>query len=186
MPSEALDEMIIVVAVVIIGLVIFGFSVSYLIPQISFTNAQNQASNIAQSSTISVGPLLISNNIGSAVLVFYNPSVTGNITIIAFQEPSYLQPSIGVLTPPNNPSFQVYLPNSKLASKVLISTPIYDTSGKTLYNSQIIAYSVPFNTAVTIKINNIQQNNILVIWILYNAGGYWFRVGFTFTAVPSS
>ncbi|MEM0304931.1 MAG: hypothetical protein QW685_07865, partial [Saccharolobus sp.] len=59
-------------------------------------------------------------------------------------------------------------------------------SGKTLYNSQIIAYSVPFNTAVTIKINNIQQNNILVIWILYNSGGYWFRVGFTFTAVPSS
>ncbi|BAB66103.1 hypothetical protein [Sulfurisphaera tokodaii] len=185
MPNEIVSEMILIIAVVIIGLVISGFTISYLIPQVAFTNAQNQASNIAQSSSLSVGPLLISGSTGSAVVIYNNPSITGYVYVIAFAEPSYLQPSVGVVTPTSNPSFAVYLQNGKLANQITINSPIYDVSGKILYSSPITAYQVPFNTPATIVINNIQNNDILVIWIIYNSGGYWFRVSFTFTGVPS-
>lgn len=190
MPSEAVSEMILVIAVVIVGLLVLSFTMAYLLPQISFANAQSQAGNIAQSSVLSVGPLLINQTtkVGSAVVVYNNPSVNGYVYIVAFTEPSYLQPSVGILTPSpsSSPSFVVYLPNGTQAKQVLIGT-VYDVGGQKLYynpSQPLVAYKVPFNTPVTIKVNGVTNNDIVVVWVLYNPG-YWFRVSYSFTGVPS-
>lgn len=187
MPSEVVSEMILVITVVLLGLVVFAFVEAYLAPHIAFVMAQNSASNVAQSSVLSVGPLLVNSSTqsGSTVIVFNNPSMSGYVYVIAFPAPSYLQPSVGILTPTSNPTFSVYLPNGTQAKAVTINSPIYDVGGQTLYSSQITAYQIPFNTPVTIKASGLTGNDILVIWILYNSGGYWFRVSYTFTGVPS-
>ena len=187
MPSEVVSEMILVIAVVLMGLLVFTFVETYLAPHIAFTMAQNNANNVAQSSVLSVGPLLVnsSTDTGSAVIMFNNPSMSGYVYVITFPAPSYLQPSVGILTPTSTPSFSVYLPNGTKASEVTITSPIYDVGGQTLYDSQIIAYQIPFNTPVTIKVKGVNANDILVIWVLYYTGGYWFRVSYTFTGVPS-
>ena len=188
MPSEAVSELILVVAVVIVGLLVLGFTTAYLLPQISFANAQSEASNIAQSSVLSVGPLLINQttDVGSAVVVYNNPSIKGYVYIVAFPAPSYMQSSVGILTPSSSPSFTVYLPNGTQAKQVLIST-VYDVGGQKIYyntSQPLTAYQVPFNTPVTIKVNGVTSNDILVVWVLYNPG-YWFRVSYSFTGVPS-
>lgn len=190
MPSLAVSEMILIIAVVILGFVLLGFTTAYLLPQITFVNAENQASNLARSSTLSIGPLLINQttNVGTTILVYNNPSVKGYVYIIAFPEPSYLQSSIGILTPSSSSisSFTVYLPNGTQAKQVTINE-VYDIGGQILYDSSnqpLIAYEVPFNTPVTIKVNGVSSNDILVIWVLYNSG-FWFRIGFSFTGVPS-
>lgn len=184
MASLPLEELILVIAAVTIGLIMFGFIGAVLIPSQTLSIAESQATALASSSTLSVGPLLINNGVGSAVIEFYNPSLSANVTILAFSEPSYLAPSIGLLTPSSQPSFCVYLPNGKLA-KTLTINRIYDTSGKIIYSSSIKVYTVPANTPLTIKINGVTSNDILVIWVIYNSGGYWFRVSFSYTGVPS-
>ncbi|MEM0373705.1 MAG: hypothetical protein QXL96_08305 [Ignisphaera sp.] len=187
MPSEVVSEFILIVVIVVLGLAIFSFSFAFLLPQIAFSNAQNQASNYASSSSISVGPLLISSSSsGSVVVELYNPSYSGVAYVFAFVVPSYYQPSAGVVTPNSLPSYSVYFPNGSKASVVPVSSPIYDTSGKVIYQSpQLSLYKVLFNTPVTIVINNVNPSNIVIIWFIVNVGGYWFRIGYTYTGVPS-
>jgi len=187
MPSEVIEEFIIVIAVVLMGLVLFGFTISYFIPHEIFSLAQQQASSISSSTTISVGPLIIGSSSASTVIEVYNPAIAGNVTLIVFPEPSYLQQDVGLVTPQSPPQFSVYLSNVKLAKNTIISVPIYDISGKITYGSQITAYSVPFNTPVTVMVNGVSGSNyILVVWVLYNSNGYWFRIAYTFTGVPST
>lgn len=188
MPSEVVSEMILIVVIVALGIAVAGFSFAFLAPQITFSNAQNQASNIASSSSISVGPLLInSSNAGSLVVMLYNPAYQGTAYVLAFTAPSYYQPSAGVYTPSTIQPFLVYYPDGSRAQTIQISSPIYDTSGKVLYqpSGQITLYKVTFNTPVTIIIRNVNSNNIVIIWFIMNVGGYWFRIGFTYTGVPS-
>lgn len=184
MASVPLEEFILVIAAVVIGIVMFGFIGAVLIPSETLSMAESQASALASSSSLSVGPLLINNGVGSAVVEFYNPSLSTNVTILAFAKPSYYAPSLGMLTPSSQPSFYVYLPNGKLA-KTLTIDRIYDVNGKVIYASPITVYTVPANTPVTIKINGITKDDILVIWVIYKVGDYWFRISFTFTGVPS-
>ena len=187
MPSEVTTEMILITLVIVLGLAVAGFSFAFLVPQVAFSNAQNQASNIASSSSLSVGPLLInSSNAGSLVVLLYNPAFNGTAYVLAFTAPSYLQPSAGVYTPSTFQPFSVYWPNGSKASAVQISSPIYDTSGKILYSGQVTLYKVSFNTPLTIVINNVNPNDIVIIWFIVNEGGYLFRVGYTYTGVPSA
>ena len=190
-PSLAISEMVLVIAVVIVGLLVLGFTTAYLLPQVAFANAQSQASNIARSSAISVGPLLVNTTtgVGSMVMVYSNPSLRGYVYVVAFLEPSYLEPSVGLLTPSpsSTTSFEVYFPNGTEAKQVLIDT-VYDVGGQEIYynpGQPLIAYQIPFNTPVTIKVSGVGNNEILVVWVLYNPG-YWFRVGYTFTGVVPS
>jgi len=186
MPSEVVTEMILIIAIVVVGIVITGFSFAFLAPQVAFSNAQNQASNIASSSSLSVGPLLVnSSNAGSLVVILYNPAFNGTVYVLAFASPSYLEPSAGVYTPSTLQPFEVYCPNQVKASAIQISSPIYDTSGKILYSGQVTLYKVNFNTPVTVVMNNINSNDIVIIWFIINEGGYWFRIGYTYTGVPS-
>ncbi|AZF83452.1 hypothetical protein [Saccharolobus solfataricus] len=187
MPSEVTEEFIIIIAVVLIGLVLFGFVTSYFIPHEIFSLAQQQASSISSSTTVSVGPLIFNSGSASTVIEAYNPAISGNITLIVFPEPSYLQQDVGLVTPQSPPQFSVYLSNEKLAKSFTISIPIYDVNGRIIYDSQITAYTVPFNTPVTITVNGVGGSNyILIVWVLYNSNGYWFRIGYTFRGVPST
>ncbi|MCH4815524.1 MAG: hypothetical protein QXY87_07340 [Saccharolobus sp.] len=187
MPSEVIEEFIIIIAVVLIGLVLFGFATAYFIPHEIFSLAQQQASSISSSTTISVGPLIVSSSRASTVIEAYNPAISGNVTLIVFPEPSYLQQDVGLVTPQSPPQFSVYLSNGKLAKSFTISVPIYDVNGRITYDSQITAYTVPFNTPVTVVVNGVSGSNyILVVWVLYNSNGYWFRIAYTFTGVPST
>jgi len=188
MPSEITTEMILIIMVVVLGIVIAGFSFAFLAPQVAFSNAQNQASNIASSSSISVGPLLINSTThrGSLVVLLYNPAFNGTAYVLAFSAPSYLQPSAGVYTPTTSQFFSVYWPNGTKASAVQISSPMYDTSGKILYSGQVTLYKVAFNTPLTIVINNVSSKDIVIIWFIVNEGGYWFRIGYAYTGVPST
>ncbi|QGA55250.1 hypothetical protein GFS03_12025 [Sulfolobus sp. E5-1-F] len=187
MPSEVTEEFIIIVAVVLIGLVLFGFTMTYFLPHEIFSLAQQQASSISSSTTISVGPLISNSVNASTVIEVYNPALSGNVTLIVFPEPSYLQQDVGLVTPQSSPQFFVYSSNGKLAKSLSINIPIYDVSGKIVYGSQITAYTVPFNTPVTVVVNGVNGNNyILIVWVLYNSNGYWFRIGYTFTGAPST
>ena len=180
--------MILIVMVIVLGVAVAGFSFAFLVPQVAFSNAQNQASNIASSSSLSVGPLLINSTTheGSLVVMLYNPAFNGTAYVLAFTAPSYLEPSAGVYVPSVFQPFSVYWPNSSKASAVQISSPIYDTSGKILYSGQATLYRVNFNTPLTIVINNVNSNDIVIIWFIVNEGGYLFRVGYTYTGVPST
>ncbi|ARM76824.1 hypothetical protein [Acidianus manzaensis] len=186
MPSEVTDELILIIMVVVIGLVVVGFTFGYLAPQIALSNAENVASNLASSSSVSVGPLIIGNgDTGSIVTELYNPSTSGTACIIAFVEPSYMEASAGVVTPSSTPSFTVYCPNGSQASTTTL-TKILDTNGRTLFQSEITAYKINFNTPVTININNVNPADIVIIWFIVNEGGYVFRIGYTYTGIPSS
>ena len=185
MGSLAVDDFLLVIAALILGLVVFAYVTSVLIPQEAFAIAQQQASSIASSSSISVGPLLVNNNgVGSAVIEFYNPSLSGNVSIFVFPAPQYLEPSVGIIGPTSTPKFWVYLPNGAQA-KTLTINQLYDISGHQMGGS-LTAYTVPVNTPVTVVVNGTNSNDILVIWVLYQAGGYWFRIGYTFTGVPTT
>ncbi|BFH72944.1 hypothetical protein SJAV_08880 [Sulfurisphaera javensis] len=187
MPSEVVSEMMLIVLVIIVGTVILGFSFAYLLPQIAFSNAQNQASNLASSSSVSVGPLLLSSsgNSGSLVVELFNPAYNGTLYVYAFVTPSYEESSAGIITPTSPSSFSVYFPNGSTAPSYSVST-IYETNGKILYGSGLTVYKVTFNTPITIVVNNVNKNDIVIIWFIVNEGGYYFRIGYTYTGVPTT
>jgi len=181
----AVDDFLLVIAALILGLVVFAYVTSVLIPQEAFALGQQQASSIASSSSISVGPLLVnSSGVGSAVIEFYNPSLSGNVSIFVFPAPQYLEPSVGIIGPTSTPKFRVYLPNG-VQAKTLTINQLYDLNGQQMAGS-LTAYTVPVNTPVTVVVNGTNSNDILVVWVLYQANGYWFRIGYTFTGVPTS
>ena len=187
MADSVIDDFILLIAVVVIGLVILGFTFSYFAPREAFSIAEQSASSLSSSSTISTGPLLISKSEGSAVIEIYNPSYNGNYSIFVFPISSTYEQDVGIITPSSTPSFTVYMPNGKLAKQINIDSQIYCVNGKILYDSPITAYSVPSNTPVTINVGGISSSScIVVIWILYCSSGYWFRIGYTFTGVPST
>lgn len=187
MPSEVVTEFMLVILVIVIGIAVMGFSFAFLLPQIAFSNAQNQASNIASSSSVSVSPLLISptSPSGSIVAELYNPIYNGTVYITAFVVPSYYETSSGVVTPTTTPTLTIYFPNGSVASSLSIST-VYDTNGKILYQGKLPVYKVLFNTPLTIVVNNVNSNNIVVVWYIINEGGYYFRIAYTYTGVPST
>jgi hypothetical protein len=183
--SLAVDDFLLVIAALIIGLVVFAYVDGVLIPQETFAIGQQVASSIASSSTISVGPLLVnSSGVGSAVIEFYNPSLSGNVSIFVFPAPQYLEPSVGIIGPTSTPKFWVYLPNGSQA-KTLTINQLYDLSGHQMADN-LTVYTVPVNTPVTVVVNGTNSNDILVVWALYQANGYWFRIGYAFTGVPTT
>ncbi|ABP95796.1 MULTISPECIES: hypothetical protein [Metallosphaera] len=187
MPENIVQEIILISVVVALGIAIVAFSISVLYPQIILTSEEQTASNIASQTTLSVGPLLVNSTSGSLVLEVYDPAESGNVSIVAFYVPQSFEPSISLVTPTSPPSsstFKVYSVTGALDRAEIISR-IYDLNGQILYNSPLTAYSVPFNTPVTVFAKGYQQGDIIVIWVLYGQGDT-FRIGYTFTGVPSS
>ncbi|MDT7906322.1 MAG: hypothetical protein RQ863_06960 [Sulfolobales archaeon] len=185
MGALAVDDMLLVIAALILGIVVFAYVSEVLIPQETFAIGQQQASSIASSSSISVGPLLVnSSGVGSAVIEFYNPSLSGNVSIFVFPAPQYLEPSVGIIGPTSTPKFRVYLPNGAQA-KTLTINQLYDLSGHQMADN-LTVYTVPVNTPVTVVVNGTNSSDILVVWALYEANGYWFRIGYAFTGVPTT
>jgi len=193
MVESIVQTMIIVIAVMVIGLAIFGYTSAFLAPTEAFTIAEQQAAQIAAQTTISPGPLLVSSNgVGSVVVEAYDPSYSGNYTLYVFLIPSYLVTSAGVVTPNlpvvDNVSFTVYLPN-KIQASTVTSTQIYDINGNELYQGKLMVYSIPANTPVTIKLDKVPNQGkgyYIVIWLMINNGLYMFRVGYAYTGLPSS
>lgn len=192
MPEGVVQTFIIVIAVLVIGIVIFGFTSALLIPAEAFTIAEHQAAQLASQTTISVGPLLVSNGKGSLVIEGYDPSYSGYYLVYAFLIPSYLVTSVGVITPNTqlavNLPFQVYLPSKSLATETTISS-VYDINGNELYQGSLSVYKIPSNTPVTILIQNVPNNGkgyYVVIWLIYTNGANSFRIGYAYTGLPSS
>jgi hypothetical protein len=193
MPESVVQTMIIVIAVMVLGLAIFGYTSAFLAPTEAFTIAEQQAAQIAAQTTISPGPLLVSSNgVGSVVVEAYDPSYSGNYTLYVFLIPSYLVTSVGEVTPNSpvvdNVPFTVYLPNKVQASTVT-GTQIYDINGNELYQGKLSVYSIPANTPVTIDLYNVPNQGegyYVVIWLMINNGLYMFRVGYAYTGLPSS
>ena len=149
-------EIILITLVIAIGAAAYGFASIYLVPQVTFLDAQKLASYIASTSSISAS--IVNSTAHEVILrvMLHNPAFNGTAYVL-------------VLTA----SFSVYWPNGSKAPAVQISSPIYDTSGKILYSGQVTLYKVSFNTPLTIVINNVNPNDI---WFIVNEGGYWFRV----------
>jgi hypothetical protein len=193
MAESVVQTMIIVIAVMVVGLAIFGYTSAFLAPTEAFTIAEQQAAQIAAQTTISPGPLLVSSNgVGSVVVEAYDPSYSGNYTLYVFLIPSYLVTSAGVVTPNSpvvdNVYFTVYLPN-KIQASTITGTQIYDINGNELYQGKLLVYSIPANTPVTIylyKVPNQGKGYYIVIWLMINNGLYMFRVGYAYTGLPSS
>ena len=185
MPSVAVTEFILVIAVVVLGLLMFAFIEAYLMPQYAFTMAVQQARTLASAASISVSPPAIGTSGYSFVVYPYIPGFKGNVTVFAFVAPEYLLPSVSLLTPQSGqPAFTAYYPTGKELSKVNIE-PIYDTNGNELFPS-LTAYTVPANTPFMITAN-IPKGDVLVIWIMYYGGSYgstnyYFRVAYTYTS----
>jgi hypothetical protein len=193
MPESVVQTMIIVIAVMVLGLAIFGYTSAFLAPTEAFTIAEQQAAQIAAQTTISPGPLLVSSNgVGSVVVEAYDPSYSGNYTLYVFLIPSYLVTSVGEVTPNSpvvdNVYFTVYLPN-KIQASTITGTQIYDINGNELYQGKLSVYSIPANTPVTIDLYNVPNQGkgyYIVIWLMVNYGSYMFRVGYAYTGLPSS
>jgi hypothetical protein len=184
MPENVVTDFILVIAAVIVGLVIFGFVVGYMIPKINFTTAQQTSSQLASQMSIVIGPSLISKNgYLSFVIGAYDPSYSRNYTILVFTTTTTYLPSIGILTPQSQVNYQVILPNNKTAKQVTVSN-VYDINGNQLTSSPYPAYTIPSNTPVTVNVNP-QQNSVIVVWVLTNINGYWFRLGYTYTTTVS-
>ncbi|BCS94145.1 hypothetical protein [Metallosphaera javensis (ex Sakai et al. 2022)] len=187
MPENVVQEIILIAVVVALGIAIVAFSISVLYPQIILTSEEQTASNIASQTTLSVGPLINDSTSGSLVLEVYDPAESGNVSIVAFYVPQSFESSISLVTPSTPPSpstFKVYSITGALNKAVNISR-IYDLNGHILYASPLTAYSVPFNTPVTVLAKGYTQGDVIVIWVLYSEGDT-FRIGYTFTGVPSS
>ncbi|BCU67866.1 hypothetical protein HS7_13030 [Sulfolobales archaeon HS-7] len=182
--DSAVEEMLLVIAVVAIGLALFSFTVSYFVPKEQFSTYQQYSSNLASQTTISVGPLFVNKGVGSLVIVAYNPDYSGNFSVIAFPISSTYAASAGIITP-QSLSYSVYLPNGKLA-KEYNCNEIYDLNGNLLIPNQLQVYTIPANTPVTINVNGVSSGDYILIWIVYATGIYGFRVGYTFTGVPAS
>jgi hypothetical protein len=180
MVSVAATEFVLVAAAVVIGLVLFGFTQALIIPQYAFTLAEQQARTLASASFISVSPPDIGTNGYSFVVYPYIPGFNGNITVFMFEEPQALLPSVAVLTPQSSyTSFSASFPNGTRISTVSIG-PVYDTNGHELIQS-LTGYTLPANYPFVIS-GNIPKGEILIIWVIYNAGNYYFRIAYTYTA----
>ncbi|AWR98386.1 hypothetical protein [Metallosphaera hakonensis] len=183
MAENVVQEIILIAVVVALGITVIAFSVSVLYPQIILTSEEQVASNVASQTTLSVGPLLTSGSNGSLVLEVYDPAETGNVSIVAFYVPQSFETSVSLVTP-NSLNFKVYSTSGALAKAQTVQR-VYDLNGRVLYGSPLTTYSVPFNTPVTILANGYVKGDIVVIWVLYGQGDV-FRIGYTFTGVPSS
>ena len=73
------------------------------------------------------------------------------------------------------------------ASELFISSHTYAPGEKTLYDSSVTVFSVPVNSADTVRVQGKNPNglsvNILTIRILGYSCGYSFRAGHTFIGV---
>ncbi|MFP3234606.1 MAG: hypothetical protein RXR08_13430, partial [Sulfolobaceae archaeon] len=173
MVESVVQTMIIVIAVIVVGLAILGYTSAILAPTEAFTIAEQQAARIAAQTTISPGPLLVSSNgVGSVLVEVYDPSYSGNYTLCVFLIPSYLVTSAGVVTPNlpvvDNVNFTVYLPN-KIQASTVTGTQIYDLNGNELYQGKLLVYSIPANTPVTINLYNVPNQGkgyYVVIWLM--------------------
>ncbi|MEM0278775.1 hypothetical protein [Metallosphaera sp.] len=181
--ENVVQEIIMIAIIVAIGIAIITFSVSVLYPQIVLTSQAQVASNIASETTLSVGPLLTNEGSGSMVVEVYNPAEEGNVSIIAFFVPQSYETSVSLVTPQSTSSLQVYLQNGKPAESLTLNR-VYDLNGRLLYDGELKAYSVPFNSTVTLSVSGYQPGDVAVIWVMYGQG-YTFRIGYTFTGVPS-
>ncbi|AEE94731.1 conserved hypothetical protein [Acidianus hospitalis W1] len=169
----ALSDFILIIAAVIVGLVIFGFTTAYIAPQYAFTYAEQSAKTISQTTFVSISPPETTNSGCCNYLVdVYSPGFSGNFTVVAFYIPSSELQSIAIVTPSSSSSFPVYI-NSTLASKVTLSN-VYDINGHLLVSS-ISGYTIPANYPIQI-IAPPKPGCSLVIWIIYSNGGYNFRV----------
>ena len=164
-------EIILITLVIVIGVVAYGFASIYLVPQVTFLDAQKLASYIASTSSLSASIVNSTAHEVSLKAMLYNHAFNGTAYVLVLTAPS-----AGVYTPSSIQPFSVCW--SK-APAVQISSPIYDTSGKILYAGQATLYKVSFNTPLTITIDNVNPNDI-VIWFIVNEGGYWFRVAFSY------
>jgi hypothetical protein len=76
---------------------------------------------------------------------------------------------------------------SGLAFKLIISSSIYASGEKTLFDSSVTAFSVPVDSADTVRVQGKDSNglsiNFSTIRILEYSGGHSFRVGHTFIGV---
>jgi hypothetical protein len=74
-----------------------------------------------------------------------------------------------------------------LPSNLFMSSPIYASGEKTLYDNSVTVFSVPGNSAVTVQVQGKNSYglsvNTLTIWILGDSGRYSFRAGHTFIGV---
>jgi hypothetical protein len=187
--DEVVEDMIVLIAVVILGLVIASFAFSYFAPKIAFANAESLSNTMASSMSVSNGPLILGNNGEGSILVeAYNPSFTGNYTIVAFTEPSSLSSAVGLVTPSSSSltkgAFQVYLPSGKSANAVQLPE-VYSLSGAVLLGQGSgYGYTVPANTPFTVDLP-ANAHDIVVIWLLYQEDGFCFRVDYTYSGVPS-
>ncbi|QXJ33822.1 hypothetical protein [Saccharolobus shibatae] len=180
MVSVAVSEFILVVATLLIGLILFGLTQALIVPQYDFTLAEQQARALGSASFISVSPPDIGSTGYNFVIYPFIPGFKGNISLFIFEEPSSLLSSIAVLTPQSSaPAFSAYYPNGTGIHEVTIG-PIYDTNGHELSTS-LITYTTPANTPVIIS-GTIPKNYVIVIWIIYNSGNYYFRIIYTYTA----
>jgi len=199
MASEIVSEFILIIAVIVIGVAILGFTFDFLTPQIAFSEAENQASDLASSSSISVSPMIIytssnGQSDGSFVSELYNPAFNGTLYILVFQSSSVAQPSVGFITPTPTSliTYEVNCPNvvnvingkkTTEATPITEHLTIYDVNGKVLFNGSATLYQVKVGTPVTIDVTNPNPNDIIVIWYIVNEGGYYFRIGYTYTQV---
>ncbi|AWR94247.1 hypothetical protein [Acidianus brierleyi] len=177
-------EIIILAVTVIIGLVIFSFVSAFLVPQLSFTNAEQTAKNMGSDISVTAGPLFLENGKGSSIFYIYSPQYSGNFTVIAFAVPTSDIASIGTITPSYSVStLNVFLTNGKIPLSKTFST-IYSTSGEILSTNQV-GYEVPSNEAfsVTSVTGLINSSDIIVVWIIYQSGNYYFRIYYTYSGV---
>ena len=136
-----------VVAVVVLGLLMFAFIEAYLLPQYAFTLAEQQARALASAASVSVSPPAVGTSGYSFVVYPYIPGFKGNVTVSAFVAPEYLLPSVSVLTPQSGqPEFTACYPGDLTVSSneviYLFTPPHY--SGPidivTSYDNQIVLY----------------------------------------------
>ncbi|AWR98144.1 hypothetical protein DFR86_11755 [Acidianus sulfidivorans JP7] len=180
MGDLGVSEFILVIAAVIIGLVIFGFSEAYLVPYYSFTNAQQQAEQIENGIYVTISPPGVDGQNAVYLGYIYSPLYSGNYSVVAFCIPDSEIPSVGVATPSTSTSFPIYVMKSDTfiqASSQTIST-LYDITGHILAKN-IVAYSVPSDQPFEI-VANLKSGYALVVWIIYQSSVYQFRVTYTY------
>ncbi|BDC17756.1 hypothetical protein [Acidianus sp. HS-5] len=173
----ALSDFILIIAAIIVGLVVFGFTSAYIAPQYAFTYAEHDAKTISQSTFMDVSPPeTTSTGCCNYLIYVYSPGFSGNFTIVAFYIPSNDLQSIAVVTPSSSSSCPVYI-NSTLAKKITLGN-VYDINGHLLV-SGVSGYTVPANYPIQIIIPP-KPGYSLVIWVIYSDGGYNFRISYAY------
>ncbi|AOL17218.1 hypothetical protein BFU36_11440 [Sulfolobus sp. A20] len=179
MSSTTVSEFIIIIAVLLIGLVAFTFTQALVVPQYAFNSALQLAKSLASTIYIDLSPPESSSNGYVFLSYIYSPSYSGNFSVIVFTVPVSELPSVSGLTPTQLSQYSITLPNDNGKPAKLVTLPaVYDLNGRQLTGS-IQAYSIPSNTTFQITIN-VQQNYAVVLWVIYNSGGYYFRIGYTY------